>query len=74
MRYIIRERFFHLGEDSDITDERGQPVYQVDGKVLTLRDTLVVRDRTGGRGGHGAAPDGRAPPDLPHRAPGPGDG
>jgi len=47
MRYIIRERFFRLGEDSDITDERGQPIYQVDGKVLTMRDTLVVRDRTG---------------------------
>ena len=23
MRYVIRERFFHLGEDSDITDEQG---------------------------------------------------
>src|SRR4051812_26153484 len=47
MRYVIRERFFRLGEDSDITDEQGQPVYHVDGKVLTLHDTLVVRDRTG---------------------------
>ena len=47
MRYVIRERFFRLGEDSDITDEQGQPVYQVDGKVLTLHDTLIVRDRAG---------------------------
>jgi hypothetical protein len=23
MRYVIRERFFRLGEDSDITDESG---------------------------------------------------
>jgi uncharacterized protein YxjI len=47
MRYVIRERFFRLGEDSDITDEQGQPVYYVDGKVLTLHDTLIVRDRAG---------------------------
>ena len=24
--YVIRERLFRLGEDSDITDEAGQPV------------------------------------------------
>lgn len=47
MRYMIRERFFHLGEDSDIADEQGQPVYHVDGKVLTLHNTLVVRDLAG---------------------------
>ena len=47
MRYVIRERFFGLGEDSDITDEQGQPVYHVDGKVLTLHNTLVVRDQGG---------------------------
>lgn len=47
MRYIIRERLFRLGEDSTITDESGQPVYDVDGKVLTLRDRLVLRNRFG---------------------------
>ncbi|CAA9306523.1 MAG: hypothetical protein AVDCRST_MAG77-6119 [uncultured Chloroflexi bacterium] len=47
MRYIIRERFFRLGEDSDITDEGGRQVLRVDGKVLTLRDTLVLRDPAG---------------------------
>jgi len=44
VRYIVRERFFHLGEDSDITDEAGRAVLHVDGKVLTLHDTLIVRD------------------------------
>ena len=44
MRYLIRERFFRLGEDSDVTDEAGRPVLHVDGKVLTLHDTLVLRD------------------------------
>jgi uncharacterized protein YxjI len=47
MRYVIREKFFHLGEDSQITDESGQPIYEVDGKVLTLHNTLVVRDMSG---------------------------
>ncbi len=47
MRYIIREKFFHLGEDSQITDESGRPVYEVDGKVLSLHNTLVVRDMRG---------------------------
>ena len=47
MRYIIKERFFRLGEDSDIMDESGRPVFHVDGKVLTLRDRLVIQDRSG---------------------------
>ncbi len=47
MRYVIRERFFRLGEDSDITDERGQPVFHVDGKVLTLRNTVILQDLGG---------------------------
>src|SRR5215212_1747802 len=47
MRYVIRERFFRLGEDSDITDEHGRVVLRVDGKVLTLRDRLVIKDPAG---------------------------
>jgi uncharacterized protein YxjI len=45
--YLIRERLFRLGEDSDITDEQGRPVLQVDGKVLSLRNRLVLRDPEG---------------------------
>ena len=45
--YLIRERFFRLGEDSEITDDQGRPVLHVDGKVLTLRDRLVLRDPEG---------------------------
>jgi uncharacterized protein YxjI len=45
--YLIRERFFHLGEDSDITDEDGNTVLRVDGKVFTLRDRLVIKDPSG---------------------------
>jgi uncharacterized protein YxjI len=47
MRFVIRERFFRLGEDSDVTDEHGRPVLRVDGKVFTLHDTLIVRDPSG---------------------------
>ena len=47
VRYVIKERFFRLGEDSDIADESGRPVLHVDGRVLTLRDLLVVRDPAG---------------------------
>ena len=42
MRYIIREKFFRLGEDSTIMNEAGQPVFEVDGKVLSLHDRLIV--------------------------------
>jgi len=47
MRYIIREKFFHLGEDSSIMNEAGQPVFEVDGKVLSLHNRLIVRDMRG---------------------------
>jgi uncharacterized protein YxjI len=46
--YVIRERLFRLGEDSDITDEAGRPVLHVDGKVLSLHNRLILRD-PGGR-------------------------
>jgi uncharacterized protein YxjI len=45
--YLIRERFFRLGEDSEITDEQGRAAFQVDGKVLSLRDRLIIRDPEG---------------------------
>ena len=45
--YLIRERFFRLGEDSDITDDQGRPVLHVDGKMLSLHDRLVLRDPDG---------------------------
>lgn len=47
MRYLIREKFFHLGEDSTILNGAGQPVLDVDGKVLSLHNRLIIRDRSG---------------------------
>jgi uncharacterized protein YxjI len=45
--YVIRERLFRLGEDSDITDEAGRPVLHVDGKVLSMHHRLILRDPPG---------------------------
>ncbi len=45
--YLIKERFLRLGNDSEITDEDGRTVFDVDGKVLSLRDRLVIKDPEG---------------------------
>lgn len=47
MRYVVREKFFHLGEDSTITDETGRPLYLADGKVFSIRNTVVLKDLRG---------------------------
>ena len=44
MRYIIREKLLTFGNDSTIKNEKEQPVFDVDGKALSLLNTLVVRD------------------------------
>jgi uncharacterized protein YxjI len=49
--YVIRERMFRMGEDSDITDEAGQPVLHVDGKVMSLHNRLVLQDPAGREAG-----------------------
>jgi uncharacterized protein YxjI len=49
--YVIRERLFRLGEDSDITDEAGRPVLHVDGKVLSLHHRLILCDPAGREAG-----------------------
>jgi len=44
--YLIKSRFFSIGDDFDITDD-GRVAYHVDGKVLTLRNRLVIEDPDG---------------------------
>jgi len=46
-RYKMRQRLLSLGEDFTIEDERGEPVYNVDGKLLRIRETFVIEDRQG---------------------------
>src|SRR4051812_39808739 len=45
--YVIRERFFSIGDDFDITDDDGRVAYHVDGKVFSLRNRLVIEDPHG---------------------------
>ena len=45
--YRIRERFFDIGDDFDITDDDGRLVYHVDGKAFSLRNRLVIEDPDG---------------------------
>jgi uncharacterized protein YxjI len=45
--YVIREKMFRLGEDSDITNESGELVLQVDGKIMSLHQRLILRDPAG---------------------------
>ena len=47
MRYQVREKLFRLGEDNDILNDAGQPVLQVDGKVLSIHGLMLVNDLTG---------------------------
>ncbi len=44
MRYIIQEKLLAFGDDSTIKNEKGQSVFDVDGKALSLLNTIVVRD------------------------------
>ncbi len=45
--YVIRERFFSIGDDFDVLDEHGAKVFHVDGKVLSVRDKVVIEDPSG---------------------------
>jgi uncharacterized protein YxjI len=45
--YVIRERFFAIGDDFDVLDEHGTKVYRVDGKVFSVRGKLVIEDPSG---------------------------
>jgi uncharacterized protein YxjI len=47
MLYLVRERLFSSGDDSWVTDERGDQVFLVDGKALRLRETFELRDASG---------------------------
>lgn len=47
MRFLMKERFFAIGEDFDIQDEHGNVVFHVDGKAFTIRDQLSFQDAAG---------------------------
>ncbi|WP_305785881.1 LURP-one-related/scramblase family protein [Symbioplanes lichenis] len=45
--FVIREKFFSLGDDFDVLDENGNKIYRVDGKVFSVRDRVVIEDVAG---------------------------
>jgi uncharacterized protein YxjI len=46
-RYQMRQKLIAFGDDFYITNEAGQKVFKVDGKVLRVRDTLKFKDMQG---------------------------
>lgn len=45
--YVIREKFFSIGDDFDVLDEHGAKVFHVDGKVFSVRNRVVIEDASG---------------------------
>ncbi len=46
-RYIMRQRMFALGQDFDIKNASGQPVYKIKGKVRVIKEALKFYDMQG---------------------------
>jgi uncharacterized protein YxjI len=47
MRYVMRQKFFALGDDFHIKDEAGRDVYVVDGRAFSIGDKLSFQDTAG---------------------------
>jgi uncharacterized protein YxjI len=47
MRYVLKQKLLGWGDDYRVRDEAGNDVFFVDGKVFTLRNTLVFQDMQG---------------------------
>jgi uncharacterized protein YxjI len=45
--YVIKERFFSIGDDFDVLDEHGDKLLHVDAKVLSVRNKVVIEDPSG---------------------------
>lgn len=44
MRYTLKERIFSLRDSYYIQDESGENVFEVQGKLITLHNTLILRN------------------------------
>ena len=47
MRYLMRQKLWAFGDDFVIKDEAGRDRFFVDGKAISLRDTLSFQDMAG---------------------------
>jgi uncharacterized protein YxjI len=46
-RYLMRQRMFALGQDFDIKNANGQPVFKIHGKVRIIKEALSFYDLQG---------------------------
>jgi uncharacterized protein YxjI len=46
-RYLMRQRIFALGQDFNINNAAGQPVYKIHGKVRVIKEALSFYDMQG---------------------------
>jgi uncharacterized protein YxjI len=46
-RYQMRQRMISIGDDYVIENDRGEPVFKLDGKALRLRKTILFKDMDG---------------------------
>jgi uncharacterized protein YxjI len=46
-RYLMRQRIFALGQDFDIKNTSGQPVFKIHGKVRIIKEALSFYDMQG---------------------------
>ncbi|HEX8116516.1 MAG TPA: LURP-one-related family protein, partial [Pyrinomonadaceae bacterium] len=47
MRYVMKQKFFSLGDSFAIRNEQGQEVFRAEGKVFSFGDQLTLRDASG---------------------------
>jgi uncharacterized protein YxjI len=47
MRYLMKQNWFSFGDDYTVRDANGNDLFQIDGKVFTLRKTFVIEDMQG---------------------------
>jgi uncharacterized protein YxjI len=47
MKLLMKQKLLAIGDDYTVKDETGRERYYVDGRVLTIRDTLVIEDMEG---------------------------
>jgi uncharacterized protein YxjI len=47
MRYVMKQKLWSFGDDFAIRDDAGNDRFYVDGKAISLTDTLSFQDRSG---------------------------
>lgn len=49
MKYLVKQKIFALGDNFDITDQLGMPVFKIQGKLLSFGNKLNVYDLDGNK-------------------------